>query len=109
MKTLISILTVGLLATGCSIRNSVPRTSIAGSIAGQPFTIDAPKNTDLKGLEILAEADGSVIIKVESLITKMDPEVITTTGDAQVKMLQAAGELALKGVGTVAAAAAGKP
>jgi hypothetical protein len=88
-KLLLSLCSLVLL-TGC-IAHSVPRTKITGSIAGQPFTLEAPKDADLRGLAIIAENDGAVSIEIESLVTRMNPEVITTTAEGQVKMISAVG------------------
>lgn len=85
---LLGICLIGL--TGC-IRSMVPRTHISGTIAGQPFTIEAPKDAKLRGLEVIAEADGSVSIAIAELETRMNPDVISTTADAQVKMFEAVG------------------
>jgi hypothetical protein len=87
------------------MRDQVPRTAIAGTIAGQPFTIEAPKDCELQNLEVVAAADGTVKIKVESLVTRMNPEVITTTADGLAKQITAAGNLtveALRAAGALA-------
>ncbi len=79
----------------------VPRTTIKGSIAGQPFLVSSPKDSTLQGLTVTADTNGAVSIKLQSLTATMNPEVITTTGDAQQKMIQTVID------GVIAAMAAG--
>lgn len=86
---LLGLSLIGL--TGC-VSNVIPRTHISGTIAGQPFTIEAPKDAKLRGLEVIAEADGSVSIVIGELETRMNPDVITTTADAQAKIFRTFGE-----------------
>jgi len=89
------LLLILLALTGC-VGTMVPMTKITGSIAGQPFTLQSPKDSELTGLEISAEGKDTfgttnyVTIKVQSLKAKMNPDVITTTGDAQAKLISTA-------------------
>lgn len=99
-----------LALTGC-VGTMVPVTRITGSIAGQPFTLQSPKDSELTGLEISAEGKDTfgttnyVTIKVQSLKAKMNPDVITTTGDAQAKLITAAAQAGAAIAGQVAGAA----
>ena len=71
--------------TGCV---AVPKTTITGSIAGQPFAISSPKDSTLNGLLITANTNG-VSVKIDSLTAKMNPDIITTTAAGQKAMIDA--------------------
>ena len=81
----------------------VPKTTISGSIAGKPFKLTSPKDSELTGLEIKSDTNGAVAMKITSLKATMNPEIIQTTGDAQTKMIQAIIQ------GVISAMAAAKP
>lgn len=95
---------VVVTGAGCMGR-MVPKTEISGTIAGQPFKFKSPKNSELRGFKVRAETNGVVCIEIESLSTKMDPEVITTTGAAQAEMIKQFGTIAA-GVTSAAVSAA---
>lgn len=80
---------------------NVPKTTITGTIDGTPFALSSPKDSQLQGLEILSTSNG-VHIHIDSVTARMNPDVITMTGDAQVKIIKAVAD----GVGAVAGAAA---
>lgn len=88
------------LFTGC-IAASVPRTTITGSLGGKPFSVSAPKDCDLESLTVKAETNGILSIALKNLRTRMSPDVITTTGDAQVKLITAVGEQVRQGLQAV--------
>lgn len=90
-----------LLLSGC-IAASVPKTVITGSIGGKPFTLSSPKDSDLAGLKITADTNGAVSITLTSLAVRMNPDVITTTGDAQVKLVNAVAAGVINGMTSVA-------
>ncbi len=97
---------VGVGLCGCV---AVPKTKITGTIAGAPFEVVSPKDSDLAGLEISADTNGTVRIRVEKLSARMNPEVITTTAAGQVALINAAADAVTKAVAAGMAAAAGKP
>lgn len=99
MKTILIIPL--LVLTGCVV---VPKTIINGQINGQPFSISSPKDSTITGLLIIASSN-SVSVKIESLSTRMNPDVITTTGDAQIKMIQAISTATAQAVGAGVSAA----
>ena len=101
MKALLSVL-LCLPLCGC-MSIMVPKTTITGSIAGKPFSLTSPKDSELTGLEIKSDTNGAVMLKITSLKAHMSPEVITTTGDSQTKMIQAIIQ------GVISAMAAAKP
>jgi hypothetical protein len=109
MKKLLFLLP--LLLAGC-VGSMVPMTKISGTIAGQPFTLQSPKDSELTGLEIIAEGKdtfgntNTVTLKIQSLKAKMNPDVITTTGDAQSKLISTSVQAGAAAAGQGAAAAA---
>lgn len=82
-----------LSLTGC-VRSIVPQTQISGSLGGKPFHAGFPKNVRIGSLAITANTNGTVSLMISNLETIMDPQVITTTSDAQVKLVKAGGEVA---------------
>jgi hypothetical protein len=78
------------LLTGC-VGAMVPKTVIEGNIGGKPFRYSGPKDQTLALLTISADTNGTISIVVSNLTTKMNPDVISTTGKAQVDMINAIG------------------
>jgi hypothetical protein len=95
-------LTLAVAAAGCV---NVPKTTVTGSIQGQPFTLSCPKDCNLQKLEIKADKDNAVSIKIDSLQTKMNPDVITTTAAGQAQMISAITDAVIKSIAAGAAAA----
>jgi len=91
--------------TGC-IGSMVPMTKIGGTLAGQPFTLQIPKDLDLEGLKLVTQTNGTVTAEIMKLRSRMNPEVISTTGDAQAKLISAAVAAGAAVAGQVAGAAA---
>lgn len=86
MKKLISLTAIITLIVGCV---AVPKTSINGTLGGQPFELSSPKDSELVGFELTAETNGSMRLKIDSLAVRMNPDVVSMTGDAQVKIINA--------------------
>ena len=106
------MLIIGTLAfTGCtSVRDAVPATQITGNVGGKPFSFTGPKDLALDTLHIEAKPDGSVTLDVKGLNARTNPDVITTTGDAQAKITKAQGDAvvsAFQAGGAAAGAAIG--
>ena len=101
MKTqvLMAALSCGLL-TGCGSL-LVPNTKITGTIAGQPFALTCPKDVALTNLEVSASGTNATV-KIGGLTTRMNPEVVSMSGEAFVKLINAGAA----GAGTIAGAAA---
>lgn len=84
----------------------VPQTKISGSINGQPFEVRSPKDSKLTGLtvEVVSHdqfgGTNRTTLKLDSLEAKMNPEIISTTADGQVKLVNAIGENILKAAAT---------
>lgn len=95
-----------LLLPLCGCMNlSIPRTTITGTINGQPFSLSSPKDSELQGLSITASSN-SVCITVQSLKATMNPANIQMTGDAQAKIITAVASGVANAMGTAAGAAA---
>lgn len=88
----------GLVLCGCV---AVPKTTITGTISGQPFTLSSPKNSTLTNLDVTASTNGSVSIHVGSLVTVMDPAVITTTAEGEAKLVQAGAAAAAAAIAAI--------
>lgn len=93
MKNFGRVRLVGLLGlaglSGC-VGSMVPQTKITGALAGAPFSVSSPKDSTLEDLEVSAEQNGVVRIKIGKLTAKMNPEIITTTADGQAKLISTA-------------------
>lgn len=90
---------------------NVPKTRLAGTIGGVPFSLESPKDSKLQGLTVEVIGHDSfggtnfARVRLDSMEAKMNPEVITTTGDAQVKLVNAIGQNVINGIAAGAAAA----
>jgi hypothetical protein len=102
---------LAVISTGCqSVRDSVPATQITGNIGGKPFSFTGPKDLALDTLHIEAKTDGGVTLDVKGLNARTNPDVITTTGDAQAKITKAQADAvvsAFEAGGKLVGAAAG--
>jgi hypothetical protein len=89
MKILMMMVVVAVAAlalSGCSVRNAVPQTKITGSIAGRPFSVVTPKDSDIENLSIESQTNGTITVKLDKLTAKMSPDVIANTGVAQAQI-----------------------
>jgi hypothetical protein len=90
------------LCAGCVM---VPKTRITGSLAGQPFSFSTPQDRAVKGLDITATVttNGTAIrLHLDSLDSKTNPDVITTTANGQAIMIQSVADAAVKAAATAA-------
>lgn len=99
-----SVVAAGIL-TGCS-NLMVPKTQISGSINGEPFMISSPKDSELTNLVITVNSNKETTVKIGGLKAKMNPDVITMSGEAFVNSLNAAASAAGQFTGKAASAAA---
>ncbi len=101
MKTKIQIIgclfLIAFAGAGC-IGGAVPKTEITGSLAGKPFTFSAPKDVNLGSLTLSADTNGTISLTLTNLQTRMNPDVITTTGEAQAKLITAVGQQVIQGM-----------
>lgn len=89
-KTLlaITIAAAAVVMTGC-MAQSVPRLTLSVNPKTHQVDLSNPKDTTVKGFKAVVNKDGSSTVVIESLTTVMNPDVITTTGEAQAKMISA--------------------
>jgi hypothetical protein len=114
MKKLLTSLGVALLAvatitlTGCTIGQSVPKLVLKVDPITHSVALNNPKDTTIKNFRAEVQTNGTSVVTFDSLTTVMNPDVISTTGDAQAKIVQATGAAvlsAMQGVGAEAGAA----
>jgi len=101
-------LVVGCGALG-TLNSNTPHTTIVGKIAGQPFSIENPKDTILEGLEVSAGTNGTASIKIQKLATVMNTANVTATGEAEAKIIQAGANAFEQGLNAAAKVAAALP
>lgn len=87
MKNIFVILSLVILC-GC-MSKSIPRTQITASVFGKPLSIECPKDLDADSIIAIINTNGIASIEIKGIHTRMNPEVITTTGDAQAKLIKA--------------------
>lgn len=75
-----------MLCAGCLM---VPKTSITGTLGGQPFSLSSPKDSILVGLELTATTNGTMKLQIDQLECRMNPDVVSMTGQAQVNLVNA--------------------
>jgi len=97
IKVILTLAVLGVVAVGLTACNTLndqtPHTTIKGTIAGQPFSIENPKDTILNGLLVTADPSGAASISISNLSTVMKPENIQATGDAESKIVTATGQV----------------
>lgn len=86
MKRTCLLLGLVALCAGCL---NVPKTSISGTLGGQPFALSSPKDSTLVGLRLSAAPNGTMELIIEQLDVKMNPDVVSMTGAAQVNLVNA--------------------
>ena len=84
--------------SGCTVGQSVPRLKLAVDPVTHSVTLDNPKDTTIKNFRAEVQTNGTSIVTFDSLTTVMNPDVITTTGDAQAKLITAAGAVAISAI-----------
>ena len=62
------------------------------------MTLDNPKDTTVSKFKSVIGTNGLVSVEFDSLTTVMNPNVITTTGDAQAKMITAVAQGVADGI-----------
>ena len=100
-----------ILAGGCTLRQAYPETQIRGYINGQPFSINAPKDSNITGFDASAGTNGTVHVHIDSLQSTLNPTnlanaasgqaaIVTATGQAINQAISTAATTALKAAGT---------
>jgi hypothetical protein len=94
-----------LLAGGCTLRQSYPQTQIRGYINGQPFSINAPKDSTLAGFDASAETNGAVHVHIDSLQSALNPTNLANAANGQAAIITATAQAINTGIQTATAAA----
>src|ERR1700758_4906484 len=77
------------LAPGCMLRQAYPETQIRGYINGQPFAVNAPKDSTLTGFDAIAETNGAVHVHIDSLQCSLNPTNLATAASGQAAIISA--------------------
>jgi hypothetical protein len=103
----LSIVTgVAVLTAGCTLRQAYPETEISGYLNGQPFTIHAPKDSTLAGLDVVADTNGSIHVHIEHLQCSLNPTNLASAADGQAAIVNATGDAVNKAFSQALEAAA---
>ena len=102
MKSTLPLLGLVVLTCGCL---AVPKTTISGTLGGQPFSLASPKDSTLIGLRLEASTNGTMALRIERLECRMNPDVVSMTGAAQVNLINAVSAGVADAAGKAAAAA----
>jgi curli biogenesis system outer membrane secretion channel CsgG len=105
MKRILTLTGLAALCSGCLM---VPKTSITGTLGGQPFSLASPKDSTLVGLRLEAATNGTMQLRIERLECRMNPDVVSMTGKAQVDLVNAVAS-GVSAAAAEAAKAAAKP
>jgi hypothetical protein len=121
MTKIFSFLFAGVMAltlTGCSsllttANQNVPHTTFKGTIGGQSFEWENPKDTTISNFVVTVNTNGSVSMNIGSIVTQQDTnaiaeaaQIVEQQGIANVNLLNAAAQagatIAAKGAATAA-------
>jgi hypothetical protein len=105
MKRLFVVIAAAAICVGCV---AVPKSTITGTLGGQPFSLSSPKDSTLIGFELTAATNGTMRLKIESLKVNMNPDGVSMTGKAQVDLVNAVAS-GVSAAAAEAAKAAAKP
>ena len=89
--------------TGCV---AVPKLTMTIDPVTHTVALSNPKDTTIHGFHAEVQTNGSSIVTFDTLTTVMNPDVITTTGDAQAKLIAATAAAVQGAIQSTAAAAA---
>jgi len=91
---------------GCTLRQAYPETQIHGFINGQPFTIQAPKDSTLIGFDASAQTNGTIHVHIDSLQAALNPTNLANAANGQAAIINATAQAVNQAFATAAAAAA---
>lgn len=103
MVAALCVATISL--TGC-IAQSVPRLKLSIDPVTHEVSLSNPKDTTIKNFHAEVTTNGTSIVTFDQLTTVMNPDVITTTGDAQAKLITATGQAVENAISTAETAMA---
>ena len=91
--------------TGC-VASAVPRLTMTIDPVTHTVALSNPKDTTIHNFHAEVQTNGASIVTFDTLTTVMNPDVITTTGDAQAKLLAATAAAVQQAIESAAVAAA---
>ena len=94
-----------LLAGGCTLRQAYPETQIRGYINGQPFSVNAPKDSNLAGFDAIAETNGTIHVHIDSLQCSLNATNLANAASGQAAIVTATGQVINQAISTAAATA----
>ncbi len=103
----LSLAALALVAGGgCSLRQAYPETQIRGYINGQPFSVNAPKDSNLTGFDATTATNGAIHVHIDSLQSSLNPTNLANAANGQAAIITATAEAINQGIQTATAAAA---
>jgi len=106
MKKLL-LFSVSILAlTGCGLLNPVPVTTVKGSIAGQPFYFQSPKDTTMTNLSVTVGTNGTASIQVGYISGMQNTTAITASYAGAADIVAATANAVMTAAKTAGAAVA---
>ncbi len=103
MRLCLTLFGLAFIGSGCLM---VPKTTISGTLGGQPFALSSPKDSTLQGLDLSADPAGKMHLRIEKLDVKMNPDVVSMSGKAQVDIINAISDAVVSAAGKAAGTAA---
>jgi hypothetical protein len=104
-RKLVFLLPLFLVMSGCTMNQIVPKTTMKGTLLGQPYDMEFPKNAKVNGFKLMAKTN-EVTVEIKSIETVMDPQVITTSTDGIAKLISTSVAAGAEAAGKIAGAAA---
>ena len=96
------IIAAASCVTGCgSVRDNVPVTKFNAVLNGKPCSFTGPKDFKAKRVEFAVATNGTVSLVMEDIDARMNPDIISMTGEAYAKMRQADSQVSRDAVGLV--------
>ena len=91
---------------GCTLRGTYPQTTIRGYINGQPFSVQAPKDSNLTGFDAVAETNGAVHVHIDSLQATLNATNLLNAANGQAAIVTATAQAINQAFVAASAAAA---
>ncbi len=100
-------LALALAGGGCTHTEPVisRRRRFAEYINGQPFSVQAPKDSNLAGFDAVAETNGAIHVHIDSLQSSLNPTNLANAGVAQAAIITATAQAINQALQTATATA----
>ena len=92
MRKLFALSTAALLLAGC-VGPQVPATKIKLDLKTGQFKLDSPKQWEMTNLVTTVDTNGRLAVKIGSLNSKNDADVIAQAGLIQIEQMKQTNEL----------------